>query len=184
MVNARIGNPVGSKLPRNTNLSHPELGHLILGPYSTGTAATLFPGALVSVTNAGVLALHTTKVRPAGFIEYRPTYNWGTTTPALAATTTLPDNIDVYICAWGCGFLFADQSKVANAALLSAVVYETDAPGFCGVATVAAATVLGEAAHIPIGTLLDLTAKNNVVADTELVEVFFGNGTNSVVSSA
>jgi len=183
MANARIGNPVGSKLPRNSNLSHPELGHLILGPFSTGTAATLFPGALVNVTNAGVLELHTTKVRPAGFIEYRPTYNWGTTTPSLSASTTLPDYIDVYICAWGCGFLPADQSKVINAATLSAVVFESDEPGYCACATVAASTTIGEAAHIPIGTLLDLTAKNDG-SDGDLIEVFFGNGTNSVVSSA
>ncbi len=180
MANSRIKNPVGAKDPTTTNLTRPEFKHLLLGPYNTGTGAAIYPGMIVNVTNAGVLARHTTKVRPAGFVEYRPTYNWGTTTPSL--TALLPNYIDVYICAFGCGMLTMDVSDVADAALLGAVVYESAVGGLIAIAASADATNLDEVGHIPIGTLIDLQAGNDG-ADKALAEVFFGNGTNTVIST-
>jgi hypothetical protein len=177
MAIARIKNPVGSKDPTTTNLTRKGFKHLILGPFSTGTSAALYAGSLVNVTNAGVLAKAATKVRAAGFVEYRPTYNWGTTTPSL--TALLPDYIDVYVCAFGCGLVRFDVSDTKDAALLGTAVYSSST---AGLASTAIDGNLDSAGQVPIGTLLDLTAGNDG-ADGQLNEVFFGNGTNGVVST-
>jgi hypothetical protein len=176
MANARIRNPVGCRLPKNTSLTRGGKDtHLILGPYTTGTALTLEPCMLVNVSNAGLLAKHTTKIMPAGVIIYDPRYNWGTTTPAIDAT--LPDYIEVYICARGPCLIQMDVSKVIDAAYLGAPVYESDTGGLCAIAATAAATVIGEAAHYMIGTLLDLQGGNTGTgtggADGDLAEEDF-----------
>jgi len=191
MANARVRNPIGEPLPKQTNLTRgtgDDGSHLILGPFTTGTGATLYPCRLVSVTSAGVLALHTTKVPPAGVIEYRPTYNWGATAKGL--TALLPDYIEVYIIARGPCLIGMDVSKVVDAAYLGACVYESDQAGLCAIASSAAPTVIGDAGHYPIGRLLDLLGGNTGTgtggADADLAEVDFGNvaGQPCIVSAS
>jgi len=169
-----------------TNLTHPEIPHLILGPYTTGTGGNLTPCMLVNVNSSGELSIHTTKVRPDGVIIMDPNYNWGSTTPALDAT--LPDNIEVYICAYGPCLINMDVSKVIDAAYYNSIVYESDEPGHCAIASRAAPTVIGEAGHFPVGTLMDLLAGNTGSgtggADGDLAEVFFGKVDGAVVVSS
>ncbi len=193
MANARVRNPIGCSLPKNTSLTRwdgkkSNSGtHLILGPYTTGTAATLYPCRLVDVNASGVLALHTTKVTPAGVIIYDPGYAWGSTTKSLSAL--LPDYIEVYICARGPCLIGMDVSKVVDVATLGSNVFESDAPGLCAIAAKAAPTVIGEAGHHVIGSSLDLTAGNTGTgtggADGDLAEVDLGHiHDGEVVSSA
>jgi len=176
MANARVRNPVGSALPISTSLTHPERGHLIMGPFTTGTALTLTCCMLVNVSEAGLLSKHVSKTKPAGAIIYDPTYNWGTTTPSMSAT--LPDYIEVYICVEGGCLIRMDVSKVIDAAYLGAPVYESDLVGACAIAASAAPTVIGEAAHVQIGILLDLVGGNTGTgtggADGDLAEVLLG----------
>jgi hypothetical protein len=70
LANDLITNPIGSRHPTNTTLTRPEFPHLILGPFSTGTSATIQGGCLVVVNTSGVLALHTPKTRPMGVAVY------------------------------------------------------------------------------------------------------------------
>ena len=176
MANARIRNPVGCRVPKKTSLTRPEAGHLILGPYTTPTTnTTVKTNTLVNVTHEGVLALHTTKVMPAGVVIMDPRYNWGSTTPGHF--TLLPSTIEVFICARGGCLIGMDVSKVIDAAYLGAPVYESDEAGLCAIAASAAATVTGEAGHYMIGTLLDLrggnTGTGTGAADGDLAEVDF-----------
>lgn len=179
MANARVRNPIGQALPVNTSLTHPELPHLIMGPYTTGTALTLEPCMLVNVSNAGLLAKHTSKQRPAGVIIYSPDYNWGTTTPAITGTD-LPDYIEVYICAFGPCLIQMDVSDVADASYMGNLVFESATGGMCCVGASGATAIevdTDEAAHVSIGFQLDLLAGNTGTgtggADGDLMEVFF-----------
>lgn len=175
MGNARVGCIV----PVNGNLTHTEVGHLILGPYNIPAAnTTIYTNMLVAVDAAGNdLAVHTPKTRPAGFVVWEGDYKWGTTTPGHFVL--VPSEIQVYICAWGCGILAIDQSGITDASYFGNVVYEGKVAGLVDVPATATAKSADtqEAGHTPIGIQLDHTAGNTGTgtgaADGDPIEVFF-----------
>jgi len=178
MANDLITNPIGSRHPTDTTLTHPEFPHLIMGPDSTGTAATIQGGCLVVVGTTGTLALHTSKTRPMGVAIYSTDYNWGTTTPAIG--TDFPDYIDIMICVFGPTLVCMDVSDIADAALLGTPVFESATAGCaCVGAFGASATEINtdEAAHVSIGFVLDIRVGNQGTgtgaADFDLAEIFF-----------
>lgn len=159
-------------------MTRPEFPHLILGPFSTGTSATIQGGCLVVVNTSGVLALHTPKTRPMGVAVYSTDYNWGSTTPAIG--TDFPDYIQIYICAFGPTLCCIDTSDIADAALLGTPVFESAVAGLCCIGAFGASATeidTDEAGHSSIGFLLDIRAGNQGTgtggADFDLVEIFF-----------
>ena len=186
MGNARVGCTV----PVNTNLTHKEMGHLILGPFNIPAAnTTIYANMLVNVDSTGTdLAVHTPKTRPTGFVIFDPDYTWGDTVPAHAAL--VPSEIQVYICAWGCGILLLDVSDVADAGYIGCNVYESAVAGLCAVGPWAAAqgdTDLDAAGYNVVGKLLDFVAGNTGTgtggADRDPVEVFFGGQDHGTLST-
>jgi len=186
MGNARVG----CRIPVNTNLTHPELGHLILGPFNIPAAnTTIYTNFLVNIDTTGTdLAVNTPKTRPSGFVIYDPDYEWGTTTPGHF--TLIPSEIQVYICAWGCGILGVDSDDVEDAAYIGNNVYDSAVAGICACPPSAAAygdTDLDDAGYIVIGQQLDYVAGNTGTgtggADNDPIEVFFGHAPNPAVST-
>jgi hypothetical protein len=169
MAATRIKNPIGASDPVHTSITHDEFPHLIMGPYTTGTTLTLECCMLVNVSTAGLLAKHTTKIKPAGVIVYSREYDWGSTTPSMSAV--LPDYIDVYICSFGPCLVQIDASDTGDTAYMGCAVYESAVGGLCAYGVSATDTDLDEAAHQPIGWIMDLLAQG-AGTDGDLVEVF------------
>lgn len=164
---------VGCVIPKNTNLTHPEIPHLILGPFSTPTTnTTVYTCMVVSVNSAGAATAVANKAKPQGVVLNDPTYNWATTTPGNYVL--LPSNINIYICAFGPCLVAMDVSEVTEAALPigSPVYVAKSTAGLCHPELV---STTGEAADYCIGGTLDANAGFTTLAagaDGDLVEVF------------
>jgi hypothetical protein len=179
MAAARIKNP-SCIVIKGTNLTRPELGHIIEGPFTT--AASCISGGFATLSSAGVVTACASKSKPAGFIVHRQDYNWGTTTIALGAT--LPTGIDIYLCSFGCGVVPCDVSQIANSSIKESHVFANAA----GLAAASPALVTGVAGEFNCGTVQDLLAGNTGTgtggADNDPMEIFFGKGDMDLVSTS
>jgi len=176
---ARIRMP-GSIVQKGTNLTHPEMGHIIVGPLVTG--AGCLSGGLCKISTAGVVDVCATTNKPDGFIVHRTDYNWAATTPALGAT--LPTGISVYVCIFGCGIVPCDVTEIIDASGLGDPVFPGATAGLVGCAPHAnAAGPNGTTTtEIVCGMCLDILAGNTGTgtggADNDPMEIFFGVGMN------
>ena len=181
MAAARVPNP-SCIVEKGSNLTRPELGHIICGPFTT--AASCLSGGLVSLASTGVVTPCASTTKPAGFIVHKQEYNWGTTTPALGAT--LPTGIDVYICVYGCGIVPLDHDHTANSAILGSHVFPSH--DVAGLASGSPALVAGAGNHFNCGIVMDLLAGNTGTgtggADGDPMEIFFGMGELDLLSTS
>ena len=173
MAQTRIQDP-GSIVQKGTNLTHPELGHLITGPYKTGAACLSGGFCKITIDGTGITVCATTQAAD-GFIVHRENYEWGTTTPALGGT--LPTGIDVYVCEYGCGIVPVDVSEIVDGAKKHSPVYPGATSGLVGSAgRVTAAGPNGTTStEIVCGMCMDIRAGNSG-ADADPMEIFFGAG--------
>jgi len=164
---------VGCKIPKNTNLTHPEIPHLILGPFSTASAnTTIYTCMVVSIASGGAATVTANKVKPQGIVINQPDINWGTTVPGNYVL--LPSLIDFYICSFGPCLVAMDVSEVTDAAIpiASPVYVAKSTSGLCDPELV---STTGEATDYCIGGTLDENAGFTTLAagaDGDLVEVF------------
>jgi hypothetical protein len=177
MANARIKDP-HTIVQQGTNLTHPELGHLISGPYVTG--AGCLGGGLCKISSAGAVSVCATTEAADGFIVFKETYNWGTTAPSIKAT--LPTGIDVMVCEYGCGIVPCDVTEIVDAAKKHSPVFPGATSGLVGAAprVSAAGPDATTANEIVCGESLDILAGNTGTgtggADGDPMEIFFGAG--------
>jgi len=165
---------LGSIVQKGTNLTHPEIGWVITGPYKTG-AACLSGGAVkITIDGTGVTVVATTEAAD-GFIVHKEGYNWGTTTPTIGGT--LPTGIDVYVCEYGCGIVPTDVTEIVDGAKKHSPVFPGATSGLFGSAgRVTAAGPNGTTvAEIVCGMCMDVRPGNSG-ADLDPMEIFFGAG--------
>lgn len=172
MAQTRLKDP-GSIVQKGTNLTRPEHGHIISGPYKTGAGCLSGGFVKITIDASGITVCATTEAAD-GFIVHREDYAWGTTTPALGAT--LPTGIDVLVCEYGCGIVPIDASEVVDGAKKHSPVYPAAVSGLVGAAgRVTAAGPNGTTPNeIVCGMCMDIRAGNGDDADP--MEIFFGAG--------
>ena len=178
MAQVRIRDP-GSIVQKGTNLTHPEIGWIITGPYKTGAGCLSGGACKITIDGTGITVCATTE--PAdGFVVHKESYNWGNTAPALGAT--LPTGIDVLVCEYGCGIVPCDVSEIVDGAKKHSPVFPGATSGLFGsAARVSAAGPNATTANeIVCGECLDTRAGNSGTgtggADNDPMEIFFGAG--------
>ena len=164
---------VGCTIPKNTNLTHPEMPHLILGPFTTKTGnTTIYTCMVVTVDSTGAATVAASKAMPAGVVINQPDLNWGNTKPGNYIL--LPSLIDFYICAWGPCMVALDVSEMTDAVLpIGVPVYVSG--GDAGLCQVEPALATGTAGEYAIGVNMDWNAGFTTLAagaDGDLCECF------------
>jgi hypothetical protein len=178
MAQTRLTSP-GVIVQKGTNLTRPELGHLISGPYVAGAGCLSGGFVKITITGGAVTVCATTEAAD-GFIVHKESYNWGTTVPKLGAT--IPTGIDVLVCEYGCGIVPCDVSEIVDGAKKHSPVYPGATSGLAGCAgRVNAAGPNGTTvAEVVCGMCMDVRAGNSGSgtggADLDPMEIFFGAG--------